>query len=648
MSHARDYTTRTQCPGKLYRAITSLILGSFLMLVFACMSLGSGGTDSAAAVYLRTLAVPSQYGAIQLAVNATSDGDTVLVSDGTYYESNIDFYGKDITLKSVNGAAATIIDGGGSGPVLSFWTTGTDSTVDGFTIRNGHADHGGAIKVNLSRPVIRNCVIEDNTASWNGGAIYTSGDTTVLTIENTTFRNNHGKGGAIHMSGAGSDLDVSASTFEYNYSDYEGGALLLPSDADVTISGSTFTGNNGTRAGAVICGSRCDMDVSASVFNHNTARSWEGGAIYINSSSEVSVSGSNFNGNSGSKGGAVFTNAATLTLTDVSLAGNQATAYEGGALFIASGADVTIDRTIISGSSGTRGGGIFSGAATLGLTNVTVSGNRATTYEGGGIYASGADLTLTNCTIAGNYAANTSYNGKGGGLYATSGSSRIENSILWGNQSASNILKNQIDGNAAVVVYSDVDQDGYAGSDGNIRQDPLFVSPLPHASAPATGGDYHLQAGSLCENAASAEYSPGIDIDGDSRPQAGAFDMGSDEVLSACSGEQPNLALRTDDVYWASFTDYLNRNLSIDFSLHNEGGGSAYLVQVNHALATYDALCFKPMPVSLGTIADGAAQQFTLYYQVPVGISSFQTTIYVTAEDTCGYVYDYPEPYPGT
>ncbi len=110
MSHARDYTTRTQCPGKLYRAITSLILGSFLMLVFACMSLGSGGTDSAAAVYLRTLAVPSQYGSIQLAVNAASDGDTVLVSDGTYYESNIDFYGKDITLKSVNGAAATIID----------------------------------------------------------------------------------------------------------------------------------------------------------------------------------------------------------------------------------------------------------------------------------------------------------------------------------------------------------------------------------------------------------------------------------------------------------------------------------------------------------------------------------------------------------
>jgi serine protease len=63
--------------------------------------------------------VPANQPTIQAAINAAVNGDTVLVSPGTYVK-NIDFKGKAITVKSSNGAKVTIVDGGNIGPVVTF------------------------------------------------------------------------------------------------------------------------------------------------------------------------------------------------------------------------------------------------------------------------------------------------------------------------------------------------------------------------------------------------------------------------------------------------------------------------------------------------------------------------------------------------
>jgi hypothetical protein len=72
----------------------------------------------------RLLRIPEVYDTIQSAINEAFDGDTVIVSPGVYHE-NIDFLGKQITVKSENPndeavVEATVIQEKGSGPTISF------------------------------------------------------------------------------------------------------------------------------------------------------------------------------------------------------------------------------------------------------------------------------------------------------------------------------------------------------------------------------------------------------------------------------------------------------------------------------------------------------------------------------------------------
>lgn len=117
-----------------------------------------------------TINVPANYATIQAAINAASNGDTVVIASGTYVE-NIDFKGKAITVTSTNPedptvVAATIIDGGGSGSVVSFRTgEGSGSLIEGFTIRNGNANNGAGIHCESASPTIRDCTVSGNAGS---------------------------------------------------------------------------------------------------------------------------------------------------------------------------------------------------------------------------------------------------------------------------------------------------------------------------------------------------------------------------------------------------------------------------------------------------------------------------------------------------
>ncbi len=129
-------------------------------------------TAAAAAVH----EVPQSYPTIQQAIDAAVAGDTVLVAPGTYSglgNRNLDFLGKDIVLRSVAGAEATIIDCemGARGIHLHSGETRA-ALVEGFTIRNGMAAYvyGGGLFCDGSSPTIRDCVVEACRHSGTNGA----------------------------------------------------------------------------------------------------------------------------------------------------------------------------------------------------------------------------------------------------------------------------------------------------------------------------------------------------------------------------------------------------------------------------------------------------------------------------------------------
>jgi len=173
--------------------IKHLFLGLFIL---------TGGILSTADAWIVPGAPPTGFPTIQAAIdsNAVSDGDTITVlgnpmTPTTYYEFDIDFKGKNITVQTgdatetyiprgaiidcqYQGRAFIFQSGEGTAPPFAF--------LRGFIIINGYAQdtswprepnddpsgYGGAIYIKDSTPVITNCEIYNCTADAGGGAIF--------------------------------------------------------------------------------------------------------------------------------------------------------------------------------------------------------------------------------------------------------------------------------------------------------------------------------------------------------------------------------------------------------------------------------------------------------------------------------------------
>ena len=163
-----------------------------------------------------TIWVPDDYATIREAVFAADPGDTVIVRDGIYTGSsnrNIDFLGKEITVKSENGPDHCIIDAEYAGIIFSFSFYETENAVvKGFTLMNGTASGtlgGGAMKIMFASPLITGCVFKSNFAAEGGGAVYV---------------------------GASANPQFTHCQFEDNstVSDLGGGAILIKSASSIT------------------------------------------------------------------------------------------------------------------------------------------------------------------------------------------------------------------------------------------------------------------------------------------------------------------------------------------------------------------------------------------------------------------------------
>ncbi|MEK6537280.1 MAG: hypothetical protein AABZ63_07325, partial [Actinomycetota bacterium] len=104
----------------------------------------------------------------------------------------------------------------------------------------------------------------------------------------------------------------------------------------------------------------------------------------------------------------------------------------------------------------------------------------------------------------------------------------------------------------------------------------------------------------------------------------------------------PVLALSLTRIYWASYTDWQNHQLSIDYKVTDNGPGTAYATKITGATATNGVYLTSPVPVSLGNINQGSYAPFTFKYYIPVGVTSFSATVYSTCSDQNGAGYSFP------
>jgi len=109
------------------------------------------------------------YASIQAAIEAAADNDVIVVGAGTYRE-NLNFLGKAVVVRSAHGPAATILDGGARGSVVTFASgEGYGAVLEGFTVTNGASLSGGGIYCRQASPTLAGNLIRGNTAEYGAG-----------------------------------------------------------------------------------------------------------------------------------------------------------------------------------------------------------------------------------------------------------------------------------------------------------------------------------------------------------------------------------------------------------------------------------------------------------------------------------------------
>ncbi len=549
-----------------------------ILLLFAALLFGSSDafgqaveTNDARNPNVATVRlVPSQYSTIQAGIDAANDGDTVLVSDGTYYE-NIRFMGKKIVVAStylttsdtshisrtvIDGSRALLVD---SASVVYFISgEDTNSVLCGFTITGGTGTYlpawdtregGGVLCISSGARLIRN-IITGNTCSggtpgstiWGGGISADLG--TMLIIEGNTV-----SGNTLNGAWAGA-----AGIYLWNTT----AIVQNNSVTDNTVS--TQGSGSASHGGGILC------EVGTFVLKNNfiarnralslTAtqyRSYGGGVLVRDGILEFRNNRVVDNLIQTSKSASVFTSGGGICLLAIGASELRETILSG---------------NYIGGNSALGGANSIGGGIAIRNQRARIENNiieKNTALNGGGIGIEGslsaAPAVLVNNTIYDNNAT------QGGGAHFHAGAVVVSfNNIFWADTAQSQ-AEISVSGSTAEVHYSDV-QGGYSGTD-NIDIDPLFVPGDSlfdlTASSPCIGrGVDSIQIGGVWYQA------PASDFDGHPRHRpAGlqASDIGAQEEQVTTGVDNERADVPTRFVLQQNYPNPFNPSTTITYEL---------------------------------------------------------------------------------
>lgn len=255
----------------------------FCLAVTPCLTLS-------AAAWAGEIRVPQDQPDIQAAIDIATEGQAIVVADGTWSgrgNSNITFRGKRITVRSENGAVACTIDAQRSGSVFLFNTREQrDSVLEGFTLRGASQS---AIHCTGAGPTVRSCVIDDNWNGLYGGGLMAEGGASPLVVDCVLSHNLAGVGAGAYVTGSTAEFE--RCEFFSNRTDLFGGGGLASADgADVSVVSCRFHDNraigfSGNGSGILI--TRASGLIVNSLFYRNTATYIGGGISSVLSTTRI-------------------------------------------------------------------------------------------------------------------------------------------------------------------------------------------------------------------------------------------------------------------------------------------------------------------------------------------------------------------------
>jgi len=225
---------------------------------------------------------------------------------------------------------------------------------------------------------------------WISPVSFPSNNGPEVNITGGSFVNNFsgtdtGDGGAIGINGEDSFLNIDGTLFSCNYSeastgDGGGGAIRINGGPTVDITNAAFYGNYCTNsAGSIAAGGY-------------------GGAININSTSNVStltISNSTFTGNQASRGGAFYLESGNVSFDNVLVTGNTSVTDPGGGVNNAGAAFTTINTSITGNSPDDVVGSVTDNGGTVSVVDPGITAcETCFSVPPPGCDASSSDLVL--------------------------------------------------------------------------------------------------------------------------------------------------------------------------------------------------------------------------------------------------------------
>ena len=322
-------------------------------------------------IYAEIIYVPGDYEDIQSGINASQDGDSVLVEPGFYAES-INFYGKEIVVSSLyiieNDSliiGSTIIDAQSSSSVVTFSNgENTQSVLQGFTLQGGvgndedpdgngsYFNYGGGIYCVDSDPTVKDCIIQNNIANeGGGGGIFCYNASPTFLGCAISGNESDDVGGGLYAR-ENSSPSFYQCTFYNNTAEF-GGGCYLRNESEPVFEFVTISQNTANNSGGGI-GLKDDANLQGqNIYITNNIAEGLGGGLYVNNANPE-LSYSLISDNVSSSGAGVYArNTSAIEFTNLTLANNSAGLY-GDGVYLRDGVELNVLNTIIWGNGSTQ------------------------------------------------------------------------------------------------------------------------------------------------------------------------------------------------------------------------------------------------------------------------------------------------------